>query len=142
MLAHQTCLLFAAEFTTHLESDLATVCSTSCFNSTILASVISIITTALLATVVFVLVQIALCKCRPKGTPGGAESAPSAGGEGQAVYEQVDGEAVSGPTYMELQAVRKDTFALKSNEAYAICNWTQYIFDYHQYETEESVCGD
>ncbi len=96
----------------------------SCSCSDVLASVLTAITTALLATVVFVLVQIALCKCRPKGTPGGAESAPSGGGMGQAVYEQVDerregGVADSDPTYTEVQPGRKDTFALKSNEAYA-----------------------
>ncbi len=86
----------------------------SCSTSTILASVLTAIATALLATVVFVLV--ALCKYRPKGTPGGAESAPSAGGEGQAVYEQVDSVgavAVNDPTYTEVQPGRKDSFALK-----------------------------
>ncbi len=132
MLAHQTCLFpCAAEFTTHPESDLATVCMTqcpfcspSCSTSTILASVISIISTALLATVVFVLVQIALCKCHPKGTPGGAESAPSAGGVGQAVYEQVDvggegGVAVSDPTYMEVGVGGGgNTMELQENKAY------------------------
>ena len=38
------------------------------------------------------LVLIAACKCHPyKFTPGGAESAASAGGEGPAVYERIDG---------------------------------------------------
>ena len=38
------------------------------------------------------LVQIAVCKCHPyKFKPMGAESAASAGGEGPAVYKQVDG---------------------------------------------------
>ena len=48
----------------------------------ILASVISVIITALLATVIFVLVQIVVFKCHPKFTPGGAETGTSAGGEG------------------------------------------------------------
>ena len=73
--------------------------------SNILTSVITAIITALLATVIFVLVQIAVCKCHPKFSPG---SAASAGGEGHAVYEQVDGGegsvAVSDPTYMEVGA--------------------------------------
>ena len=87
----------------------------------------SVIITALLATVIFVLVQIAVCKCHPKFTPGGAETGTSAGGEGQ-VYEQVDGGeegvAVSDPTYMEVGAGGGgggggNTFQLKENEAYA-----------------------
>ena len=67
---------------------------------------------------------IAVCKCHPKFTPGGAETATSAGGEGQE-YEEVDGGkggvAVSDPTYMEV-GDRKGvtcTFQLKKNEAYA-----------------------
>ena len=76
-------------------------CST-CTSSIVLTSIISVSLTAVLATVVFVLVQIAVCKCHPKSPPGGAESAASAGGEGQPVYEQVDvverGVAVSGLT--------------------------------------------
>ena len=54
-----------------------------CSTSTALASVIRAIAMALLATVIFVLVQIAVCKCHPKFTPGGAETGTSAGGEGQ-----------------------------------------------------------
>ena len=74
------------------------------------------------------LVQIAVCKCHPKFTPGGAETGTSAGGEGQ-VYEQVDGGeargvAVSDPTYMEVGAGGGggggNTFQLKENEAYAV----------------------
>ena len=74
--------------------------SRSCSTSTALASVITAIVTALLATVI---VQIAVCKCHPKFTPGGAETGTSAGGEGQE-YEEVDGckVAVSDPTYMEV----------------------------------------
>ena len=69
------------------------------------------------------LVQIAVYKCHPKFTPGGAESAASAGGEGQAVYEQVDGGeggvAVSDPTYMEVGAGGGNALELKKNEAYS-----------------------
>jgi hypothetical protein len=104
--------------------------------STALASVITAIATALLATVIFVLVQIAVCKCHPKFTPGGAETGTSAGGEGQEyeqmegsvaetgerVYELVDGgkdgrKATSDPTYMEVGG-GGNTFQLKGNEAY------------------------
>ena len=98
--------------------------SLSC-TSNILTSVISIIITALLATVIFVLVQIAICKCHPEFTPGGAESAASAGGEGQAVYEPVDGGkggvAVSDPTYMEVGEGGGvgGAMELKKNEAYS-----------------------
>ena len=75
------------------------------------------------------LALIAVCKCHPKFTPGGAETGTSAGGEGQ-VYEQVDGSeggvAVSDLTYMEVGAGggRRggggNTFLLKENEAYAV----------------------
>ena len=70
------------------------------------------------------LVQIAVCKCHPKFTPGGAETGTSVGGEGQ-VYERVDGGegavAVSDPTYMEVGAGGGgNTFQLKENEAYAV----------------------
>ena len=57
--------------------------SASC-TSTILTSTITAILTAFLATGIFVLVQIAVCKCHLKFTPGGTES-------GQAVYEQMGG---------------------------------------------------
>jgi hypothetical protein len=81
-------------------SIVSEVCPSS--TSTALASVITAIATALLATVIFVLILIAVCKCHPKFTPGGAETGTSAGGEGQE-YEQVDvGVAVSDPTYMEV----------------------------------------
>ena len=71
------------------------------------------------------LALIAVCKCHPKFTPGGAGTGTSAGGEGQ-VYEQVDGGeggvAVSDPTYMEVGAGGGggNTFQLKENEAYAV----------------------
>ena len=96
--------------------------SPSCFTSTVLASVITAIATALLATVITVLVMIAVCKCHPKFTPGGTETASSAGGEGQE-YEVDGGKggvAVSDPTYMEV-GERKggNTFKLRENEAYA-----------------------
>ena len=71
------------------------------------------------------LVQIAVCKCHSKFTPGGAETGTSAGErarEGQE-YEQMDtgegGVAVSDPTYMEVGAAKEKTFELKQNEAYA-----------------------
>ena len=73
---------------------------------------------------------IAVYKCHPKLTPGGAETGTSAGGVGHE-YEEVDGgrrgEAVSDPTYMEVD--RKgggDTFQLKENEAYATNNHVYY----------------
>ena len=66
------------------------------------------------------LVTIAVCKCHPKFTPGGTETATSVGGEGQE-YEEVDGGkggvAVSDPTYMEVRD-RRGAFQLKKNEAY------------------------
>jgi hypothetical protein len=58
----------------------------SCNSTVILASALSVLTTALLATVIFVLVQVAVCKCRPKFSSGGAETGTSeGGGEGQFV---------------------------------------------------------
>ena len=62
----------------------------SCSTSTALASVITAIATALLATVIFVLVQIAVCKCHPKFTPGGAETGTSAGGSMRRWMEVVE----------------------------------------------------
>ncbi len=118
-----------AASTTQSGSDPTTASSNtnpcpSCSTSTVLASVISIITTALLATVVFVLVQIALCKYHPKFKTVTAELATSAGGEEQAVYEEVDSEggvAVSDPTYMEVGAGGGgNTMELKENEAYGV----------------------
>jgi ribosomal protein L31 len=112
----------------------AIVCP-SCSTSTALASVITAIATALLAIVIFVLVQIAICKCHPKFTPGGAETGTSAGGErqeyeqmeggvaktGEQVYELIDDgrKTTSGPTYMEVGGGGGNTFQLKGNEAYA-----------------------
>ena len=68
------------------------------------------------------LVQIAVCKCHPKFTPGGAESAASPGGKELAVYKEVNegegGVAVSDPTYTEMGAGRGNTMVLKENEAY------------------------
>ena len=68
------------------------------------------------------LVLIAVCKCHPKFTSGGAETGTSAGeGEGQE-YEQMDtgkgGVPVSDPTYMEVGATEGKTFELKQNESY------------------------
>ena len=94
----------------------------SCLTSTLLASVLTAIITALLATAIFLPVLVAVCKCHPNFTPGGAETGTPAGeGEGQE-YEQIDvcngGVATSDPTYMEVGEVSK-TFQLQQNEAYA-----------------------
>ena len=67
-------------------------------------------------------VQVVICKCHPKFRPGGTETRPSAGGEGQE-YEQVDveGVAVRGgndATYMEIEEEGGITIELKENEAY------------------------
>ena len=66
--------------------------------------------------------MITVFKCHPKFTPGGTETATSAGGAGQE-YEEVDGGkggvAVSDPTYMEVGERGGDTFQLKENDAYA-----------------------
>ena len=70
------------------------------------------------------LVLIAVCKCHPKFTPGGAETGTSAGDrEGQELNEQIDtGDvAVSDPTYMEVGPAKGKTFELKENEAYGTC---------------------
>ena len=80
------------------------------FISIVLASVITAIATALLATVIFVLVQIAVCKCQLRPEPQVQE------------YEEVDGGvAVSDPTYMEVRGGEKggNIFPLKKNKAYA-----------------------
>ena len=97
----------------------------SCSASTIQASVITAIVIALLATVVFVMVQIAICKFHPKYRSG--EVGVLAGGEGQ-VYEEVGGDergvavlggkGVRDPTYMEVGEGGGKTFQLKENEAY------------------------
>jgi hypothetical protein len=98
-------------------TDVQAVSCPSCLTSTALASVITAIATALLATVIFVLVQIAVCKCHPKFTPGGAEIGLPAGGEGQEYDVGVGG--VGDPTYMEVGDEERNTFQLKENEAYA-----------------------
>ena len=61
---------------------------TRCPSNTATLVLTSVVITALLATVIFVLVMIAVCKCHPKFTPGGAETGASAGGEGQE-YEEL-----------------------------------------------------
>ena len=83
---------------------------------------ITAILTALLATGIFVLVQIAICKCHPKFKP---ESAASAGGKEEVLYKQMDdrgvrGVAVQDPTYMEVGAggEGENILKLKKNEAY------------------------
>lgn len=101
--------------------------------STILA--VSVIITALLAMIVFVLVQIAVCKCHLRSTPGprGAEIGTSEGGEGQVDGDE-GGVTVSDPTYteigvggehlafelMENKAYHKTTIAVGENEAYGL----------------------
>jgi hypothetical protein len=106
----------------------------SCSTSTALASVITAIATALLATVIFVLVQVAVCKCHPKFTPGGAGAGTSEGQEyeqmeggmaetGERVYELMNGgkeggKATSDSTYVEVGGGGGNTFQLKENEAY------------------------
>ncbi len=86
----------------------------SCSTSTVLASAISVIATALLATVVFVLVQIAVCRYHLMLR---AELAVPAEGTQEAVYEQVD--AMNNPTYIYSEiGERGKVLELKQNEAY------------------------
>ena len=95
------------------------------FTTVILVSVVTAIVTALLATAIFVLVQIAVCKCHPKFSSGGAETGTSERGEGQ-VDEQADGGeegvAMSDLSYAYVdvgeQGGEGNTFELKDNEAY------------------------
>ena len=112
--------------TTRVGSDLATElipCPSNTTNN-ILTSVVTAIITALLATLIFVLVQIAICKCNSKSTSGGAESAVSAEGEGQAEYKQVDasegGVAENDHCYMEVGVRRGNILELTKNEAYNV----------------------
>ena len=85
-----------------------------------MTSVITAIVTVLLATVFFVLVQIAVFKCHPKFTPRGAETGTSAR-ETRLEYEQMDerGVAVSDPVYTEVEVQQETSIALEENEAYA-----------------------
>ena len=87
------------------------------FFTPILAPVITVIATALLATGIIVLVVIAVCKCHPKF------SRTTAGGEEEQdpEYEEMDGDrgGVSDPTYMEIGEGGRNTFQLKENEAYS-----------------------
>ena len=91
---------------------------------------LSVIITALLAIVIFVVVQVIICKCHPKFRPGGfrpggTETGASTGEEGQE-YEVMGGDdggvAVRGgndPVYMEVGGEEKGhTFELKENNAY------------------------
>ncbi len=67
------------------------------------------------------LVQITLCKYHPKFICGGTESAALGGGEGQAVYEQVDTvvkRGVAVRTNMAVEGGRGETIELKNNIAY------------------------
>ena len=108
--------------------------SSSCSTSTVLASVITGIATA---TVIFVLVQIAVCKHRPKATLGVPEARLPAfeeeedyvqmeGERGVAKPGALDGqeylqmngadEVIIDPTYMEVG--ENCTFSVEDNEAY------------------------
>ena len=110
-----TCILTQCQFQ---------VCP-SCSASTIQASAITAIVTALLVTVVSVVIQITICKFHPKLRSGGVGML--AGGEGQ-VYEEVGGDEggvamlggqkVRDPTYMEVGEGGGKIFQLKENEAY------------------------
>ena len=105
-------------------------------STAILSSVISVVITALLATLIFVLLQLALYRYHHgKTTTQEVEPSVSArgdGGEQQAVvYEQVEGvggAAVSDPTYMEVGAEDgemqkcRNAMELKENEAYGCYN--------------------
>ena len=87
--------------------------------STILTSVITAITTVLLATVIFVLVQIAVCKHLK---PSSGEGEHQGTGDGP-VYDKVyEGgrSATSDPTYMEItgRGGEDSIIILKENEAY------------------------
>ena len=100
----------------------------SCFSATsvILASIITAITTALLVTVIFVLVLIAVCKCHSKFTPGsgGAEtgtSAPEGMDEQYEIMNMCGSVAVNEPTYVEVGVAEKKKIEVKQNEAYATC---------------------
>lgn len=102
----------------------------SCSTSAILASVITAIITALLATVIFLLVTVAICKCRPMSTRKRADLAAEAGasarGEGYHAYEEIDervGEmSVRHPSYLEIVANREgggNAIEVKRNKAYS-----------------------
>ena len=87
-----------------------------------MSAVIAVIVTALLATVIFVVVQVIICKCHPKFRPGGTKTGASTGGEGQE-YEQVDVEGVAvrngnDAMYMEVGEQGDNTIELKENQAY------------------------
>lgn len=71
-----------------------------------------------MATAIFVLVQIAVCKCHPKFTPGMQASV-----EVDEEYEPMDGGEAGGlalndPTYMEIGAAA--ALEMKENDAYII----------------------
>ena len=86
----------------------------NCLSSVVLASVVSVVSTALLCTAVFILVQVALWKCRVQADGEAREG-------GQDDYEQVDGEGRNDPTYMDIQGGGGggNSFQMKGNEAYA-----------------------
>ena len=80
--------LYSVDLVPTISSPLSEVCDCSS-TPAILSAVVAVIITALLATIIFMVVQVVICKCHPKFRPGGTETGASAGGEGQE-YEQVD----------------------------------------------------
>ena len=107
----------------HTTQEIAVECMVcpTCSTSTVLASVITAIATALLTTGISVLVMVTMFKCHAKFTRKGDET--SVGGEGQEYEEVGVGKGcvvVSDPTYMEVGERRGgNTFQLRENEAYA-----------------------
>ena len=69
-----------------------TECLSSISTSILLTSVITATSTALLATVIFVLVQIAVCKCLLKHTRQSTKSPTSTEEERHDEYEHIDRE--------------------------------------------------
>lgn len=122
---------------------LCKACS-SCSSSTLLAAVISVITTALLATGIFILVQLIVCKCRPgwfKRRPKQADTVTYTTGErpvhhleeeeGGAIimhnpivdtYMEDEGGGGGGGEGREEEEEGKPTFELEGKEAYIISN--------------------
>lgn len=98
----------------------------SCSTSTALVSVISATATALLATVIFVLVLIAVRKYHPKFTSGGTKTGTSAGGEGQE-YEEVD-EGKGGRRCTPLPKSATELYAHLTHRAAVESPNSSYIF--------------
>ena len=95
----------------------------SCSASNTLTAIFTAIATAIVSVAIFVLVQIALCKCclLSKFTPSDTASAASAGEKGQAAKNWSKGyrtETVTDPIYMEVGAAKENALQLKQNAAY------------------------